>query len=77
MQKALEDFRTKNGYSVVMNVEGPLAFDPKSDVTKDVIVEIDKTRVTFTPVKLEPITAVPKADGKVAPKADAKPEARK
>ena len=37
MQKTLEDFRTKNGYSVIMNAEGLLAFDPKSDVTKEVI----------------------------------------
>lgn len=28
MQKTLEDFRTKNGYSVIMNAEGLLAFDP-------------------------------------------------
>ena len=62
MQKTLEDFRTKNGYSVIMNAEGLLAFDPKSDVTKDVIAEMDKTKVTFAPVKLEPITAAPKAD---------------
>ena len=77
MQKTLEDFRTKNGYSVIMNAEGLLAFDPKSDVTKDVIAEMDKTKVTFAPVKLEPITAAPKADDKAAPKADAKPEAKK
>ena len=77
MQKTLEDFRTKNGYSVIMNAEGLLAFDPKSDVTKDVIAEMDKTKVTFSPVKLEPITAAPKADDKAAPKADAKPEAKK
>ncbi len=76
MQKTLEDFRTKNGYSVIMNAEGLLAFDPKSDVTKDVIAEMDKTKVTFAPVKLEPITAAPKADDKAAPKADAKPEAK-
>ena len=57
MQKTLEDFRTKNGYSVIMNAEGLLAFDPKSDVTKEVIAEMDKTKVTFAPVKLEPITA--------------------
>ena len=67
MQKTLEDFRTKNGYSVIMNAEGLLAFDPKSDVTKDVIAEMDKTKVTFAPVKLEPITAAPKADDKAAP----------
>ena len=67
----------KNGYSVIMNAEGLLAFDPKSDVTKDVIAEMDKTKVTFAPVKLEPITAAPKADDKAAPKADAKPEAKK
>ena len=77
MQKTLEDFRTKNGYSVIMNAEGLLAFDPKSDVTKDVIAEMDKTKVTFAPVKREPITADPKADDKAAPKADAKPEAKK
>ena len=77
MQKTLEDFRTKNGYSVIMNAEGLLAFDPKSDVTKDVITEMDKTKVTFAPVKLEPITAAPKADDKAARKADAKPEAKK
>ena len=58
-------------------VEGLLAFDPKSDVTKEVIAEMDKTKVTFAPVKLEPITAAPKADDKAAPKADAKPEAKK
>ena len=77
MQKTLEDFRTKNDYSVIMNAEGLLAFDPKSDVTKDVIAEMDKTKVTFAPVKLEPITAAPKADDKAAPKAAAKPEAKK
>ena len=77
MQKTLEDFRTKKNYSVIMNAESLLAFDPKSDVTKEVIAEMDKTKVTFAPVKLEPITAAPKADDKAAPKADAKPEAKK
>lgn len=46
-------------------------------MTKEVIAEMDKTKVTFAPVKLEPITAAPKADDKAAPKADAKPEAKK
>ena len=55
-----------------MNAEGLLAFDPKSDVTKDVIAEMDKTKVTFAPVKLEPITVADQRS-----KADAKPEAKK
>ena len=37
-------------------------------MTKEVIAEMDKTKVTFAPVKLEPITAAPKADDKAAPK---------
>ena len=54
MQKTLEDFRTKNGYSVIMNAEGLLAFDPKSDVTKDVIAEMDKTKVPSRPSSWNP-----------------------
>ena len=82
MQKTLEAYRTKNGYSVIMNTEGLLAFDPKADVTKDVIAEMNQNKVTFEPVKLAPLTAeapkeAPKADEKAAPKTDAKPEAKK
>ena len=43
MQKTLEDFRTRKRLaSVIMNAESLLAFDPKSDVTKEVIAEMDK-----------------------------------
>ena len=74
MQKTLEGYRTQKGYSVIMNAESLLSFDPKSDVTTDVIAAMNKNTVTFEPVKLEPITAeAPKA----APKADEKPEAKK
>lgn len=77
MQKTLEAYRTKNGYSVIMNTEGLLAFDPKADVTKEVITEMNQNKVTFEPVKLAPLSAeapktAPKADEKAAPKADAK-----
>ena len=73
MQKTLEAYRTKNGYSVIMNTEGLLAFDPAADVTKDVLVEMNKNKVTFEPVKLPPLNAeAPAAAAKPAPKSDAK-----
>lgn len=83
MQKTLEDYRAKKGYSAIMNTESLLAFDPQSDVTKEVIEEMNRNTVSFEPVKLEPITAAAPADAKTpakaseakaAPKADVKPE---
>lgn len=57
MQKTLENYRAKKGYSAIMNTESLLAFDPQSDVTKEVIEEMNQNKVSFEPVKLEPITA--------------------
>ncbi len=71
MQKTLEAFRTKKGYTVIMNTEGLLSFDPKADVTSEVIAEMNQNKASFEPVKLEPITAeTPKA----APEAKTEPK---
>ena len=77
MRKDRGDGRSEDGDARIMNVDGLLAFGPKCDVTRDVVAGMDKTKVTFAPVKLEPITAAAQADDKAAPKADAKPEAKK
>ena len=75
MQKTLEAYRTKKGYSVIVNSDGLLAFDPKSDVTTEVISEMNQNKIAFEPVKLDPLKA-DEAAGKDASK-DAKPEAAK
>ena len=75
MQKTLADYRTKKSYTVIMNTEGLLSFDPKSDVTSEVIAEMNQNKVTFEPVKLTPITAeAPKSEPKVEEKAAPAPK---
>lgn len=84
MQKTLDAYRTKNSYAVIMGTEGLLSFDPKVDVTAEIIKEMDLAKLTFEQVKLEPLnpeepkagapkTEAPKADAPKtdAPKADA------
>ena len=82
IQRVLNTYREQQGYDVIISAEVAAAFNPKADVTKDVIAEMNQNKVTFEPVKLAPLTAeapkaAPKADEKAAPKTDAKPEAKK
>lgn len=70
MQKSLDTYRTQKGYTVIVNSDGLLSYDPKADVTSEVIAEMNRTPVTFEPVKVEEI-APAKADSKDAPKAEA------
>ncbi len=75
MQQTLQDYRSQKGYTAIMNAEGLLAFDPKADVTTEVIEAMNKNKVSFEPVKLEPVSAaaVEGKDAKAADKGDAKP----
>lgn len=86
MQKTLDSYRTKKGYAVIMGTEGLLSFDPKVDITSEIITEMNLTPLTFEPVKLEPLTSeepkaeTPKTEAPKteAPKTDTKkPEAPK
>lgn len=80
--EAMEKARKKGKFSVILPSENVLAFDPKADITDDMIKLLNKAPVTFEPVALKAISA-PKADDKAdagkaeAPKAEAKPEAPK
>lgn len=53
IQKTLDEYRTQKGYTVIMNSGGLLPFDPATDVTAEVITAMNKTSITFEPVKLE------------------------
>lgn len=86
MQKTLDSYRTKKGYAVIMGTEGLLSFDPKVDITSEIITEMNLTPLTFEPVKFEPLTSeepkaeTPKTEAPKteAPKTDTKkPEAPK
>lgn len=59
MQQALDAYRAQKSYAVIMNAEGLLSFDPQADVTDAIIVEMNRTKVAFEPVKLEEISAAP------------------
>ena len=55
MQTSLDSYRKQKGYTAIINSEWLLSYDPKADVTSEVIAEMNKTPVTFEPVKLEEI----------------------
>lgn len=57
MQKTLDDYRMQKGYAVIMNADGLLSYDPKADVTSEIIAEMNRTKLSFEPVKLDEIAA--------------------
>lgn len=75
--EAIEKARKKGKFSVILPTESVLAFDPKADLTEDMIKLLNKAPASFEPVVLKALSA-PKADGKAdAPKADEKASAPK
>lgn len=52
MQKTLDEYRLHKGYSVILSSEGLLSYDPKSDVTSEIIAVMNQTSVHFEPITL-------------------------
>lgn len=53
MQSSLDKYRVQKGYAVIMSADGLLSYDPKIDVTNEILAEMNRNKVAFEPVKLE------------------------
>lgn len=51
LQGVLEDWRSRNGFGVVVSREVALAFDRSADVTDAVLAEVNKKTMTFQPME--------------------------
>ena len=56
MRSSLDTYRNQKGYTAIISSEGLMSFDPKADVTSDIIAEMNRTPVSFEPVQLEDLT---------------------
>lgn len=67
IQKTLNAYREKNGYSVLMRAEALDSYDPSLDVTNAVMADVDKLKIDFKPAAPQ---AEPQAQ-EAAPKSEA------
>lgn len=75
LQKVLGQYREAHGYQVIISREVVASFDAGVDVTDAVLAEVNKQKITFTP--LEQGDAAPAADQAAAPEQKAEPAAEK
>lgn len=66
MQRIINAYRTEKGYALIISSEAAASFDPKADVTADIIAAMNKQKVDFKPAAPEGA-----ADAAVAPEAEA------
>ncbi len=59
MQNALDKYRVQKGYAVIMSAESLLSYDPKIDVTNEILAAMNESKVTFEPVKLDEFAPTP------------------
>ena len=64
MQRIVNAYRTEKGYALIISSEAAASFDPKTDVTADIIAAMNKQKVEFKPV-------APEGDAAAAPAAPA------
>lgn len=65
IQKLLNSYRERNGYSVLIRTEALDSFDPALDVTNAVMAEVDQLQLDFRPVASEkPAEKAPAAEEK-------------
>ena len=70
MQRIVNAYRTEKGYALIISSEAAASFDPKTDVTADIIAAMNKQKVEFKPV-------APEGDAAAAPAAEASKPADK
>ena len=61
MQRIINAYRADKGYALIISSEAAASFDPKADVTNDIITAMDKQKVDFKPA----------AEAEKAPEAEA------
>lgn len=66
MQRIINAYRTEKGYALIISSEAAASFDPKADVTADIIAAMNKQKVDFKPAAPEGA-----ADAAAAPEAEA------
>ncbi len=69
-QQSMEKSRKTSKVDVILNSEAALSIDPKADITQQVIDEMNRTPVTFSPLAVEPEAAP--AEAEAAPAAPGK-----
>ncbi len=47
LRQSMDDYRKKNGISMIIDAAAAVSYDPKSDVTEAIISEMNKTPITF------------------------------
>ena len=57
VQGAMDEFRQKNGYAILLRQEAADAFDPALDVTSAMLAEVNKIRIDFKPLPSAPEAA--------------------
>lgn len=77
VQRVLNNFREKNGYAVMIGSDAMASFDPKIDVTSQVMSELDKQEVKYQPLPENPLGQEPKAEESKAEAAEKPAEDRK
>ena len=63
VQRILNAYRVQKGYAVIIGSEAAVSFDPKVDVTNDVLEAVNKQKLEFKPVMPE----ADKESGSAAP----------
>lgn len=60
VQRVLDDYRTKNGYELIIPTESLATFNPSLDITKQMLEEINKQTLDFAPAaKQAPASPAP------------------
>lgn len=77
MQRIINAYRADKGYALIISSEAAASFDPKADVTSDIIAAMDKQKIDFKPAgeaekapEAEAAKPADKAAEKPADKAD-------
>ena len=76
MQRIINAYRADKGYALIISSEAAASFDPKADVTSDIIAAMDKQKIDFKPAgeaEKAPEAEAAKPADKPADKAAEKP----
>ncbi|MFT4301186.1 MAG: OmpH family outer membrane protein [Desulfovibrio sp.] len=74
MQRIINAYRTEKGYALIISSEAAASFDPKADVTTDIIAAMNKQKVDFKAAAPEGAADAAAAPAAEAPKAAAPAE---
>ena len=71
LQKVLGEYRAAHGYQIIISREVVASFDAAVDVTAAVLAEVNKQKMTFTPLEQDDaVSAAEKPASQAAPAAD-------